>query len=446
MSRMITVSLPLDIYTYPDIPLPEVWTVEQLESRTPLTADEVTAQARQAVRGLLQDPRLKAGATVAVGVGSRGLDNLVPVVRAVISELKANGLCPFIIPAMGSHGGATDEGQRQVLADYGVTEESAGTEIRSSMETVFMGELTGTDAGDYVGQKVYADKNAHSADAILLINRIKHHTDFKGEIESGIAKMSVIGLGKRFGAECVHQYGVNGLRDLVPRIARFLVAKLPIVGGVALIENNFGKTCEIHTLPANQIANEGEKALLSHSRALAPHLPFDELDALVVDEMGKNISGAGMDTHVIGRGFLPSLKEEEWGKPDVRLIAVLDLTKESHGNATALGLADITTQALIEKADFTTTFINLRTSGEGGALRGRIPLIMPTKEDCVRTMYGICGRKTREEVRFARIKNTADVQYIEISASLLEEARNNPQLRVLEGSHPLDLNCSVSAC
>lgn len=443
MSSEITLSLPLDIYTYPDIPLPEVWTVEQKESAAALSPDEAGAKARQAVMELLQDPRLKAGATVAVGVGSRGLDNLVPVVRAVVSQLKESGLRPFIIPAMGSHGGATDEGQRQVLADYGVTEESAGTEIRSSMETLFVGELTGEAAGDYVGQKVYADKNALSADAILLINRIKHHTDFKGEIESGIAKMCVIGLGKRFGAECVHQYGVNGLRDLVPRIARFLVSKLPIVGGVALIENNLGKTCEVHALPANQVANAGEMALLEHSRALAPHLPFDEADVLVIDEMGKNISGAGMDTHVIGRGYLPSLKEEEWGKPNVRLIAVLDLTKETHGNATALGLADITTKTLIDKADFITTFINMRTSGEGGVLRGRIPLIMPTKEDCVKTAYGTCGRKTYAEVRFVRIRNTADVQYLEISESLVEEARANPSLRVLEGSHALDLNRPV---
>ncbi len=440
MSSSITISLPLDIYTYPEIPLPEVWTIEQLASKAALTPDEVATGAQQAVAALLQDPRLKAGATVAVGVGSRGLDNLVPVVRTVISALRAGGLCPFIIPAMGSHGGATDEGQRQVLADYGVTEESAGAEIRSSMETIFVGELSGEDAGDYVGQKVYCDKNALSADAILLINRIKPHTDFKGDIESGIAKMCVIGLGKRFGAECVHQYGVNGLRDLVPRIARFLTSKLPIVGGVALIENEFGKTCEIHPVPANQVAREGEMALLAHSRTLAPHLPFDEVDVLIVDEMGKNISGAGMDTHVIGRGFLPSLKEEEWGKPDVRLVAVLDLTTETHGNATALGLADLTTKTLIDKADFERTFINLRTSGEGGALRGRIPLIMPTKEDCVRTAYGICGRKTSQEVRFVRIKNTADVQYLEISAALLEEARQNSHVRVMEGARTLDLN------
>jgi hypothetical protein len=439
MSNSINITLPIDIYTYPHIALPEVWTVEQKVSKRELTLAEVEEQAEVAVSALAQDNRLKAGATVAVGVGSRGLDNLVPTVRTVVASLKAHGFKPFIVPAMGSHGGATAEGQESVLADYGVTAESVGAEIRATMEVTLVGELNAEEGGIYEGQKVYCDNNALSADAILVINRIKPHTDFKGEIESGIAKMCVIGLGKRFGAECVHQYGVNGLRDLVPRIARFLVSRLPIVGGVAMIENDFGRTCEIHPVPAPDIAGVGEKALLAHARELAPHLPFTEIDILVIDEMGKNISGAGMDTHVIGRGFLPSLTESEWGDPNVRLVAVLDLTKESHGNATALGLADFTTRRLIEKADFEATFINLRTSGEGGALRGRIPIVLPTGEDCVKTGYGVCGRKSAEEVRFVRVRNTADVQYLEISSALLEEARNNPRLIVSEGSHTLDL-------
>ncbi len=443
MENSIQVTLPLDIYTFPHIPLPEVWTVEQKVTKPALSHEEITTLARGAVANLTQDPRLKPGATVAVGVGSRGLDNLVFVVKTVVAELKAQGLKPFIVPAMGSHGGATAEGQRQVLADYGVTEASSGTEIRATMEVTLVGVLNAEEGGDYEGQKVYCDNNALSADAILLINRIKPHTDFQGEVESGIAKMCVIGLGKRFGAECVHQYGVNGLRDLVPRIARFLVSKLPIVGGVALIENDFGRTCEIHAVPAEDVAGNGEKRLLAHSRTLAPHLPFQEIDVLIVDQMGKNISGAGMDTHVIGRGYLPSLKEQEWGGPNVRLVAVLDLTKETHGNATALGLADLTTRHLVEQADFETTFINIRTSGEGGVLRGRLPLIMPTSNDCVKTAIATCGRKTAEEVRFVRIRNTADVQFLEISRALLDEARQSSQLIVSEESHPLDLCAPV---
>jgi hypothetical protein len=251
--------------------------------------------------------------------------------------------------------------------------------------------------------------------------------------------MSVIGLGKRHGAESVHRYGARGLRDLMPRIARWLAARMPLLGGIALLENELGHTSEIHALPPAEIGCEGEKALLRRARATAPRLPFAELDILVIDEMGKNISGAGMDTHVIGRGTMPSIPEETWGGPNIRIIAVLDLTAPSHGNGTALGLADMTTRRLIEKVDFKTTFINMRTSGEGGVLRGRMPMILPTGEDCVRSAIATCGRPDAESVRFARIRNTADTRFLEISAALLEEARADSGLRVSESSRPLDL-------
>jgi hypothetical protein len=380
---------------------------------------------------------------VAVGVGSRGLDNLVPVARAVIAELRTRDFQPFVVPAMGSHGGATAEGQISVLRDYGITPESVGAEIRATMEVEEIGRLEGEAAGPFAGQPVYCEKNALAADAILLINRIKPHTDFSGEIESGISKMCVIGLGKRHGAESVHRHGANGLRNLMPRIARFLTQRLPIIGGVALIENQLGRTAEIHALPGADIGRDPEKALLSRARALCPCLPFSEIDILVIDLMGKNISGAGMDTHVIGRGFMPSLVETEWGGPNIRLIVVLDVTPESHGNVTALGLADIAASRILEKADWEATFINMRTSGEGGILRARLPLISPTPEDGVRTAIATCGRAEPSEVRFVRICSTADTQYLEISATLLEEAQQDSSLVVTPNAHPLNLNCPV---
>jgi hypothetical protein len=306
-----------------------------------------------------------------------------------------------------------------------------------------VGVLDSEEAGPFAGHPIFCECNALSADAILLINRIKAHTDFRGEIESGIAKMSVIGLGKRHGAEGVHRYGAQGLRELMPRMARWLSGRLPLLGGVALLENELGRTSEIHALPPSQIARDGEKRLLERARAMAPRLPFAELDVLIIDEMGKNISGAGMDTHVIGRGNMPSIPEAEWGGPNIRLIAVLDLTAASHGNATAVGLADLTTRRLIEKADFQATFINVRTSGEGGVLRGRLPLILPTGEDCVRTAIATCGQPGPEAVRLARIRNTADTQYLEVSRALLEQALQDPHLRVASISHVLDLCQSV---
>ena len=433
------IDLPLDIFTYPDIPLPQVWTVEQVFDTPALTPEQIEGQVRAAVAELAADPRLKPGAKVAVGTGSRGLDNLVLVVKTVVAELKARGLEPFIIPAMGSHGGATAEGQIEVLEGYGITEESVGAEVRATMEVVALGRLDTEAGGEFAGHTVWFDRIAHEADAVLLINRIKAHTDFTGPLESGIGKMGAIGLGKRHGAASIHIHGARGLRELMPRVARYMAAHANIVGGIALIENELGHTAEVHPLPAVEIGHEPEMALLRRAREIAPSLPFDALDVLVLDEMGKNISGAGMDTHVIGRGTMPSIPEHTWGGPDIRIIAVLDLTAPSHGNATALGLADLTTRKLIEQVDWEATFINMRTSGEGGVLRGRLPFIMPTSDDCVRTAYATCGQGDPSQVRFARVRSTADTQYLEISEALLEAARNNPSLRVSADSHPLDL-------
>ncbi len=439
----LQLNIPLDIFTYPDVPLPEVWTVEQKFDTPPLALDQIEAQVRAAVDALAQDARLKPGAKVAVGSGSRGVDNIVPVIRTVIAELKARGMEPFLVPAMGSHGGATAEGQKSLLLDYGLTPEAVGAEIQATMEVDAIGTLEGEEAGPFAGHTVFFDRIAHAADAVIVVNRIKAHTDFSGPVESGIGKMCAIGLGKRHGAEGIHRHGAYGLRELMPRVARYLAAHTNVIGGIALIENELGHTAEIHAVPAAQIAREPEQTLLKRARSISPRLPFAELDVLVIDELGKNISGAGMDTHVIGRGTMPSIPEAEWGGPNVRLIAVLDLTPQSHGNATALGLADLTTRRLMEKVDFEAMFINMRTSGEGGILRARLPLILATGDDCVRTAFATCGRAEPSQVRFARIRNTADTQYLEISTALLAEARANPTLKVSDASHPLDLCQSV---
>lgn len=433
------IDIPLDVFTFPDVPLPEVWTIEQQFQTPGLSQAQIEAGVRQAVEALGQDPRLHSGARVAVGVGSRGLDNLVSIVHAVVGELKQRGCAPFIVPAMGSHGGATADGQTELLHGYGITPDAVGADIYATMEVDDLGTLEGPEAGPFAGHTVFYDRNAHAADAVILINRIKAHTDFTGDIESGIAKMCAIGLGKRRGAESIHHYGAYGLRELMPRVARYMARHANIVGGVALIENELGQTAEIHALPAEQVGTEHETALLRHSREIMPRLPFAEIDVLIIDEMGKNISGAGMDTHVIGRGIMPSIPESEWGGPNIRLIAVLDLTTPSHGNATALGLADLTTRKLIEKIDFTAMLINMRTSGEGGIQRGRLPLILSTGDDCVRTAIATCGKGDYSQVRFVRIRNTADTRYLEISQALLEEARAHTQLRVEEHSHALDL-------
>jgi hypothetical protein len=418
-------------FDYPDVAVPKVWTVRQ-KVEAPVLAD-IEGAARAAVRELATDPRLRAGASVAVGVGSRGIANLVPVVRAVISELKALGTEPFIVPAMGSHGGAVAEGQREILHDYGITYENVGAEIRATMEVKQVAALED-------GYPVYFDCNALSADAVLVINRIKHHTDFAGEIESGICKMCAIGLGKQKGAATIHRFGAEGLRDTMPAVGRKLVETVNIVGGIALIENPYGETAEIHPVGAPDVGREKETRLLERARQLAPRLAFDEVDVLVVDEMGKNISGSGMDTHVIGRLAMPSVDEATWDGPSVRVICVLDLTDKSHGNAAGLGLADMVTQKLIKKVDFSATFTNHRTSGEGGVYRSRLPIILDNAEACVRTAVGACGRGLRETVRLARIRNTEFVDTLEISEALLAEAHGREDLEILSGPHAPDLD------
>ncbi len=435
------IDIPLDIFTYPDVPLPRVWRVEQRYETPELTAKEIEVSVSEQLSKLIESsPRIKPGATVAVGCGSRGLVNLVTVVRTVVEELKSRGVNVFLIPAMGSHGGATPEGQTSVLIDYGLTPENVGAEIRATMDVVHPGTLIGEDAGPFSGHVVCYDRIASGADAVILVNRVKPHTDFTGAIESGIGKMAAIGLGKRQGAEGIHRHGAHGLRELMPRVARFLARHTNIAGGIAMIENELGQTAEIHAVLPEQMASDGEARLLVRAREISPRIPFSELDLLVVDEMGKNISGAGMDTHVLGRGFMPSIAEHTWGGPNISIVAVLDLTDASHGNATALGLADLTTSELIEKIDFEAMQINLRTSGEGGIIRGRLPLIMPTREDCVRTAYATCGKGRHQDVRFARIKSTANTRFVEISEALVDEARTNPTLIVSESYHTLELS------
>jgi hypothetical protein len=428
---IVRIEYDTEAFGYPHIEIPQVWTVRQ-KVEAPVVTD-IEGEVRGAVRSLFADPRLKPGASVAVGVGSRGLTNLVTVVRAVIAELKTGGALPFIVPAMGSHGTATAAGQESILHDYGITPQAVGAEIRATMETAQVGALED-------GYPVYFDCNALNADAVVLINRIKHHTDFIGEIESGICKMAAIGLGKQKGASLIHVFGADGLRRVMPQVGRKLVEKTNIVGGIATIENPYGQIAEIHALAAGDIGMEREKALLKRARALAPRLAFNEVDVLVVDETGKNISGAGMDTHVIGRLEMPSIAEEEWDGPNVRVLCTLDLTDESHGNAAGLGLADMVTRKLIEKVDFAATMMNHRTSGEGGVRRSKVPLVLEDAEACVKAGIGACGQGWHDKVRLARIRNTEFVELLEISEPLLAEAQERDDIEIVEEAHRPDFS------
>ena len=376
-----------------------------------VTIEDIPGRVRAELQPLLD--RVARHDRVAITAGSRGIANIVPVLRACGDLIREVGGDPFIMPAMGSHGGATADGQRDVLAGYGITRETVGMPIVSSMDVIEIGRLE--------DMPVFMSTTALEADHVLLVNRVKPHTDFRGPVESGLAKICAIGLGKQRGAQTLHSYGTRGLAELMPRAARLMIDKTgKIVGGLALLENAYDHTAGIHFVEPDGIASEAEEALQRQAKGLMGGLPFDTLDVLIVDEMGKNVSGTGMDTNVLGRMFVPGVAEEP--RPRITAVVVLDLTEESHGNAIGVGLADFTTDRVISKIDWQATYMNGYTSGIGGLLRNRLPNVLPNDRAAIATAIRMCGQPDHSKLRLARIKNTLVAASVEFSPSLVEEA------------------------
>lgn len=365
---------------------------------------------------------LAPGSRVAITAGSRGINNLVGMTRAAADAVKSKGGRPFIVPSMGSHGGATGEGQQSLLADLGISERTMGCPVVSSMEVEQIGRTP-------IGTPVYLDRNALRADGIVVINRIKPHTAFHGEIESGLCKMLAVGLGKHRGAQQMH---AAGLGAAIVETARVILAKAPVLAGVAVLENALDETAEIHVVPPGQF-EETDRALLTRAWKVLPRVPFDPLDVLVVDEMGKNISGTGMDVNVIGIGPRVGGKME-MGHPVVSTLVVLGLTPETHGNANGVGLADITTRRLVGSIDYTSTYTNVLTTRLWSA--GRLPVIMETDREAIETAV---GEVPPDQVRLVRIKNTLHLEELEISEALLPRAKE-VGLTVVAGPRSLEFD------
>jgi len=396
-----------------DIALPRMVHVRQ-KFKTP-RLDKVTKAVVEQFKRPEVRAKVKAGMTVAVGCGSRGVNNIAECAKAVVGELKSLGAKPFVFPAMGSHGGATPEGQREVLEGYGITENYVGCPIRSSMEVVEIGKLED-------GMPVYIDKHAAEADAIVVIPRVKPHTNFRAPIESGIVKMLTIGMGKIAGATTLHTYGMDMFGELLPRTAKLIMAKKNFLFGVAMVENAADETAIIEIVPGEQVM-EREPALLAKARELMPRLQFDGIDVLVVEKIGKNISGSGMDPNITGR----NCRFIEWNmKPHVKKIVVLGLTPETHGNATGLGAADVITMRLYKEMDIAKTYTNIITSTylDGGA----IPMIMNTDEEAIRLAAKTVVRTRPEDTRIVRIANTLEIVDIHVSEPLMKYVRSNPSL------------------
>jgi hypothetical protein len=384
------------------------------------------------VRRLILESRLRervpAGGRIAVGVGSRGITCIPTVARAAVDALKEMGYKPFIVAAMGSHGGATAEGQRELLAGYEVTPESMGVEVRSDMDTVVLGT-------NPVGLPIYFDKNAHEADGIVLLNRVKPHTDFTGTYESGVLKMLTIGLGKRDGATQVHKLGLRGLREVLPAVGRFLVEHTKFSLGLAILENAEDMPAEIVALEPETIL-EAEPKLLERARGLMGRLPFDQIDILVVGELGKNYSGAGMDPNVIGRLMVETMPD--FPRPVVTRLVVLDASEETHGNIVGVGFADLTTDRLVASVDPEAFRINVLTSC--CLERARIPITLPTDRDVFDAALATCWRIDPAEARLVVIPNTLELNTLWVSPALEDEVNGHPHLAFETDFRPIPLS------
>lgn len=401
-----------------DVELPRLIPVRQ-----ELSAEREGALGLAVERELAQLPAvaaLRPGQRVAITAGSRGIAHIAEIIAEAVAALRARGAEPFIVPAMGSHGGATAEGQRGVLAEMGVTEAFVGAPILATMETVELGQIED-------GTPVLMDRYAAEADGILLINRVKPHTDFQGPIESGLAKMLAIGLGKRLGAVGIHSIGPRGLRDRIAPIAHIAMARRPVLGGLAILENPHEEVAAIIGLPPAEIGAAGERALLERARTLRATLPFRAIDLLIVDQIGKDVSGTGMDTGVIERMFIPGVPEP--GNMLITCIVALSVTPVSHGNAIGMGLADVVSARLAEAVDWQTTWTNALTAGMIGPGRARLPIVGASDEDAIKLGRLMCGVPLNQEARVARIVNTKHVQEMQVSEALLREAMRPLALR-----------------
>lgn len=360
---------------------------------------------------------LPTGGQIAIAVGSRGIANIAQIVRAACDWVRLQGGKPFIIPAMGSHGGATAAGQQAVLEGYGVTEAFTSAPIRASMEVV---ELPNPS----LSVPVYMDQHAYAADGVILINRVKPHTDFHSRYESGLMKMIVIGLGKHAQALAIHQYGNYGLRELLPQVAQAVLAQGKILLGLGVVENAYDETQLVRAIPAQHIPDL-EPELLALAKGSMPSLPVDEIDVLVIDRFGKDVSGAGLDTNIIGRWMVFGEPEPE--RPSIKTIVLGDLSSGSHGNAIGMGLADVMTRQVFEKIDWQATYENLYTSTT--LFRGRMPVVVENDREGLQ--YALRGSNVVElaKARVVRIQDTLHLSDMLVSTAVIKAAH---QLEVLD--------------
>jgi hypothetical protein len=378
---------------------------------------DVGEALRDALSGSVMS-RLPRAGRVAIGAGSRGLSNLAALIRGLVEQVRAAGAEPFVVPSMGSHGGATAEGQLQVLKSLGISEQAIGAPILATMEVQQVGQLPD-------GTAVCIDRNAAQADAIIALNRVKAHTDFSGPFESGIMKMLAVGFGKEVMARRLHAGGTSGLRELIPESGQTILRSAPVSFCVAVLENSRGRTCQIEALLPDEVKSR-EPQLLLEAKRLGPGLPFEQADVLVVGQMGKDVSGTGMDPHVIGRRKIEGEPEPE--SPRVKVLVVLSLSAGSAGNAIGLGLADLTTRRLVDAVDWKATWHNGLVSGF--LERAKMPIVLDSDLEALETACDLLTPRRPDELRLGLIKNTLDPGELLASDALADELQSKQGVEI----------------
>ncbi len=398
------------------VPLPRMATIRQR------FLDNSIRDVPAAIELEMARPRIastiKPGMSIAITAGSRGIAHIAVIIREIVAAVKKGGGRPFVFPAMGSHGGATSEGQKLLLEGYGITEQTIGAPVRSTMETCVIGKTAD-------GFPVHLDRYAAEADGIIVVGRVKPHTAFHGTCESGLLKMMAIGMGKQKGAEICHAAGFGSFAQILPSFARIALSSGKILFGVGIVENSFDDTCRIEAIPREEI-EQREPQLLDEARRLIPRIPFPEFDVLVEDTIGKNFSGDGADPNITGTYCTPYAS----GGPRIKRYVVLDVSEDSHGNSVGVGMADITTARLMDKTDYDAMYPNALTSRALNTVR--IPMVMGNDMLALKAAVFSSIGIDSERPRIVRISNTSRIETLGISEAMLDEARQDPSIEIIE--------------
>lgn len=407
------------------VAIPKVIRVRQKFDRPNIKDVVAELKNKLAAKDILA--KIKPGQTVAITIGSRGITNMPLMIKTLVEEVKRCGGQPFMVPAMGSHGGATAEGQREMTIGMGYTEEYIGAPMKSDMEPIQLGVSEN-------GFPVYFDRNAYEADWTIVANRIKPHVAFRGPVESGLQKMITIGLGKQKGADICHELGFGEMAVNIPAMAKVSLAKGNILCGIGVLENPFHETCKIEVMANHEIA-EMEPLLQEEAKQRCPRIHFTKLDAIIIDEIGKDISGTGFDTNVVGRYHTPYIS----GGPEVKRLAVLDITDVSHGNANGLGIADYTTKRAYDKFSFENSYPNSLTSTV--PLSVKIPMVLKNDKQAIQACIKCSNRLDKENVTLLRMKNTNHLAELEVSLSLASYVASHSHLEII--SEPYEWSFSA---